>query len=364
MTVFKKRTSITHGTTSWLHLLTDINQRLYVHLCFWVVYYSYRVYLYQGIHDNTPLVQLIEMPVKILFAYLNLYILMPVLLKRAWIIPYGLGVFLSVCLGGLLQSEVIRLMIYVQIYDFSMGDIYLPHKFIATCSHILDIIFLTSIIKILKTAYLKEQNVQQIEQEKLSAELKFLRAQIHPHFIFNTLNNLYALILIKSEKAEEVVLKLSALMRYMLYETNQAFVNLQDEIRYLKDYTELERLRFGEELAFEFTVNTDEKPYFIPPFLLIPLIENAFKHAGLKEEEIHISIDLIAQKSKLTLRVQNTLQDKQSSHAPNTGGLGLKNIQRRLALLYPEQYTLKTNQTAQYFQAYLEIPLEKEPVLA
>ena len=181
-------------------------------------------------------------------------------------------------------------------------------------------------IKFLKRNYHHEQLANAFKEEKLDAELKFLKAQIHPHFLFNTLNNLYSLTLQSSSKSSEVVLKLSNLLDYMLYECNVKEVPLNKEINQIQNFIDLEKLRYGERLEVSFTAKGDFHNKRIPPLLLIPFIENAFKHGVSQEiENTFVSIDLTAKQNQLIFKVENS---KTNEHTTNdktyTKGIGLK----------------------------------------
>jgi LytS/YehU family sensor histidine kinase len=368
-----------------LRFLLDINNRVYAHLLFWLVYYIYRAILYLNSYNYTIIVQLIELPIKILVVYLNLYVLMPFLLRRKKWVFYGLSLFMIIFLGAILQSEVIKWMIKANIYEMKSSFIslslfpyrvvriqeagiwalnyflYSPLKFSSTASHFVELIIITSFIKSIKNAYLNEQKTQNLERENLENELKFLKTQINPHFFFNTLNNLYALVLLKSDKASEVVLKLSDLMHYMLYETNQEKVDLEKEVNYLKNYIELEKLRFGEELKVDFKLDGNLSGQKIAPMLLLAIVENAFKHSkALENEQIAISLELSVQENgQLDFKLKNAPRgDINKSDEESNQGIGLKNTQRRLELIYPKQHQLQIRKNERNFEVLLTLQLK------
>lgn len=203
---------------------------------------------------------------------------------------------------------------------------------------------------------------QKLSEDKLSAELNFLKAQINPHFLFNTLNNLYSLALESKSETADSIAKLAHLMRYMIYESSEKIVDLSREIHYLENYIELQKLRTvtcrddnPTHIAFNF--NHQETPVKIPPMLLIPVVENAFKHgiSTIKQSEIYI--DLNATASTITLNIKNT-------HTKNptgkTGGVGLRNLRRRLELLYPNRHSLTVKINGNYFYTNLYLDLADE----
>lgn len=323
--------------------LLDVDNRLSAHVLFWAMYYAYRVYLYIQFYDHTPLVQLIELPIKIGVAYLNLYLWMPYLLRRSRFVSYILMVMAGLLIGTIFQTEIIRLMVYGGIYNMPIYRLYTLPKFIGTLSHLIEATWITALIKIIKDAYLREQVSQQLQKERLAFELNYLKSQVNPHFFFNTLNNLYSLILLKSDLAEEVLLRLSGLMSYMLYETNRSQVALQKEVEYLQDYIELEKLRFGDELNITFRFETDNHNYLIAPMLLLPFVENAFKHGARSASATWIKIELRVNKGSLYFNVRNSLLTEEPTQPlSEKAGIGLKNVRRRLDLLFGTGYTLKT----------------------
>lgn len=186
--------------------------------------------------------------------------------------------------------------------------------------------------------------------------MNFLKAQIQPHFFFNTLNNLYSLTLKKSDQAPEVVLKLSSLMSYMLYESNAPKVPLGKEISYVQNYLDLEKLRFGQRLDISFEMEGPIEAVKIPPMILILFIENSFKH-GIKNNvhKVRIEISLKVDGETLFFRVKNPLGDRIFQH--KSMGIGLKNAARRLDLLYGDQYQLELSQSENDFIVSLKIPV-------
>lgn len=346
-----------------LEFLLNINNRLYVHLAFWIGYYLYRVYLYINIYDNTIYVQFFELFVKVFAVYVNLYVLMPLFLKREKNLFYGISLVGLFILSGYLQLKVVEIMIEAKLYvNFNPELLYSSKKVFNVTSNIVSVVFLVTVAKILKDNYINQQINQILLQEKLENELKFLKAQINPHFFFNTLNSLYALALSKSDLAVEVIVKLSNLMSYMLYETNQDEVLIDKELDYLNDYIELEKLRFGDELEVKYHVEGQSETIQIAPMLLIPFVENAFKHSvSGGTEKIQIDIEAIIKEGFFYFHIENTLniQALANTEKPKLGGIGLKNVRRRLDLLYKDKYSLDTQQHKDYYAVDLMINLNK-----
>lgn len=181
-----------------------------------------------------------------------------------------------------------------------------------------------------------QQTAQQLRIEKQEAELNFLKSQTNPHFLFNTLNNIYSLARIKSDLAPESILQLSKILRYMLYETSSAFVAIEQELKIIGDYIALERLRYDESLHVNYNYDVEDMKQALPPLLLIPLVENAFKH-GVSETrnrpfvEIHLSV----KQRQLRFVVKNSTENE-LEETPVRENIGLANLRRQLELLYRE----------------------------
>ncbi len=202
-----------------------------------------------------------------------------------------------------------------------------------------------------------ESTRKQMENDKLANELKFLKAQINPHFLFNTLNNLYYLAYSQSANTTEVIAKLSQMMRYMIYDSNYPKVPLSKEIEYMQNYISLERMRLNNEVPIDFTIEGDTAPILVTPLIFITFLENAFKHGVSANTagswvKIHFKVNdneivYTVENSKL----KNALPEKEKS------GFGLQNLQRRLELSYPGSYQVKTDDQADRYFAQLNLSL-------
>jgi LytS/YehU family sensor histidine kinase len=178
---------------------------------------------------------------------------------------------------------------------------------------------------------------------------------VNPHFLFNTLNNIYALARKKSDQAPEVVMKLAKLMRFMLYESSRPWISIGTEIRILDDYIELERLRYNNRVTVNFYREIDNETQEIAPLLILPFVENAFKHGpGESHFEAYIHIDMILQNGQLTFTVENTREGLE--HGNNAEGIGLQNVKRQLELIYRE-YQLQVSNEMELFKVRLFINL-------
>jgi LytS/YehU family sensor histidine kinase len=204
--------------------------------------------------------------------------------------------------------------------------------------------------------YKLKQATQQLKIEKQQAELNYLKSQTNPHFLFNTLNNIYSLSRDKSDLAPESILRLSKILRFMLYEAGGEFIPIEDELKIISDYIDLEKLRYDESLHVSFSHNVEDMKQAIPPLLLIPLVENAFKH-GVSETRNHPFVDiyLSVKNRQLKFTVKNS-HEEVSERDNIKANIGLTNLRRQLALLYIE-YNLSVEQDAAAFIATLTINL-------
>jgi two-component sensor histidine kinase len=204
-----------------------------------------------------------------------------------------------------------------------------------------------------------EKRQKELEKEKLNSELAFLKNQVSPHFFFNTLNNIYSLIEINTKDAQESVLKLSKLMRYLLYESEHGQTSLGNEISFMNNYVDLMKLRLSNKVELKVDLPQVELNQAIPPLLFIPFIENAFKHGISYREKSFIHIALIIDNKKIIFTCTNSLvQQTEVSKAENHSGIGLENVKKRLNLLYPDKHVLRIEKTGSAYNVSLEIEVK------
>lgn len=241
-----------------------------------------------------------------------------------------------------------------------MGSITYFDSILGSTINMMVMVGLTTALKFAKKWFTHQQETQELERQRLQAELKYLKAQINPHFLFNTLNNLYSLTLQKSDLAPEMVLKLSDMMRYMLYHSNEKQVSLEKEITYMKYYIDLERIRQTDKTDVRFDINEEPNGQMIAPLLLIPFLENSFKHGVNNNTEAGwVHIDLQIHGNELDFNIANS---KPKSTLPKLNGkdhgIGLQNVRRRLDLLYPKQYSLEIEDEPDHYKTELKLHLE------
>jgi LytS/YehU family sensor histidine kinase len=215
-----------------------------------------------------------------------------------------------------------------------------------------------SALKLFSYSYNMQLKKSELERKTVQSELGILRSQINPHFLFNVLNNIDALIFEDKEKASNAIFLLSKIMRYMLHESPQEKVKLDKEITYIEDYLELAKLSFENPgfLKFETSGSFPEKQ--IPPLLFIPLIENAIKHCNKKSKSPGIQISFNIEKDFIELSTSNYLKPGNLKLPDNSTGTGIKNVEKRLQLLYGKNYTFDFKQDLDKFEVYLKVPLK------
>lgn len=216
--------------------------------------------------------------------------------------------------------------------------------------------------------YFKQRRDQlrlaQTQQQQLEQQLEYLKYQLNPHFLMNTLNNIHALVDIDSEEAKEAIINLSRLLRYVLYESNRERVPMQKEVEFMDNYVRLMRIRYTDKLSFTSTAADDDGGILIPPLLFISFVENAFKHGVSYQEESFIDVASERYKNgkgqqRLRWTCRNSKHAKaQGNETPRQGGVGMKNVRQRLDILYGRDYTLDIRETETTFEVTLDIPLE------
>jgi len=242
-------------------------------------------------------------------------------------------------------------------------------NFVTLDKSILDIYFLIAglyttillavLIKLLKLSYERQHLNLKLLEDKTSAELDMLKSQINPHFLFNTLNSIYTLSLKKSDETPEVVIKLSDMLHYLLYECSAAKVPLDKEILLIENYRHLQQMRFGHRLDTKLSIEGSVKECKIAPMLLLPFVENSFKHGVGKDRNASwIKMNLEVSAKKLTFEISNSISSKYQNEADKFyGGIGLANVRKRLQLIYPEKHQLQLEKLNNKYTAMLKLDL-------
>lgn len=248
---------------------------------------------------------------------------------------------------GVILYWIIYGIIWSLVYDFvgfSNGSDEGLAVYKASFGHTLLSTLYAVVLRLSADWFVKYQQHKELEKQNLKTELALLRSQVNPHFLFNTLNNIHSFSLTEPEKSSFAIIKLSEMMRYMLYEANGEKVRLEKEVQYIQNLIALHKLRYEDDQFVKFEVSGDVHRIEIPPMIFLPFIENAFKH-GKQSVENAIVIKLKIDETKMIFNCRNFIKLKSETEKTQIGGVGLKNIKRRLQLLYPDlhQLTITSN---------------------
>jgi len=354
-----------------------------IHICIWGLFFLLP-FLFYPVRFADKTIFFREVLSKIFLVgmfYLNYYILLPYFFERRRYLTYFFSAFLLIVLAFgqdlVVREKVIRARPFVirtaqdpermntdSLADSSLADSFIPFNdsiasplprypvfenrilgvrravFFMSLNKVISfslILFLIGGLIRLGFSFLKNQNEKKVlENANLNAEITSLRSQINPHFLFNTLNGIYSLAHEGSAKTKDSILKLSDLLRYVLYDSSDEKVPLAKDIQYLTNYVDLQRLRLSSKVLIDYKIEGDTKSNFISPLLLITFIENAFKHGISYSHSSAVHIHIKVFEKTLTLTVKNPVVENNSF----AGGLGLKNVKRRLELLYPGRHSL------------------------
>ncbi|HEX6179688.1 MAG TPA: histidine kinase [Chitinophagaceae bacterium] len=346
--------------------LRSFNERPFIrigqHLVFWVLSFVIFLYLFKsGIR-----VEKIDYIYTLLFhatlipaVYINLEWLLPSAARRSAWLSY------TAMVAALIAAFTwINYQFFQSWSSYILPDYYFISYFSYTEVSLFFIVYigLTSLIKLSKSWFSVnelQRRLLQSEKEKVQIELKALRSQINPHFFFNTLNSIYSMSLEKDDRLPGTVLQLSELMRYFLYESKGEFVPLDKELAVLKDYISLQKLRSGNSLDLDVDIKGNMEKLHIAPLLLITFVENAFKHGAKGETgKTFIRLALSVEGNELNFRLENNIGVAEEIGDPEHQGVGLKNVGRRLQLLYPGKYELKAGRENNSFIVQLNLQMQ------
>lgn len=327
-----------------------INQKWLQHLIFWMLS-LYAIAAYFSISNQLREIDFIYsisfhfclVPV----VYINLKWLVTKFLKPERYFLFFFFFAVNILLG---------LLLHELIFDFIIPEFFSGYYIVSfTDNTLLILIFgiyllLTTLIK-LSRSWLE---LQELHQEKVSLELSALKSQINPHFLFNGLNSIYSLSLNQDPKATEAVLKLSNMLRYVLYEVENTFVEIKAEIEMIRQYMELQSLRFPENINTSFELSGKPEGKKVAPMLFFPLLENAFKHSDLQKEG-YIAVNLVINETEINFKCINKISEKDDPENKRYGGIGIQNIQSRLNLLYPGKHIFRVFEKKGHFFAEINL---------
>lgn len=322
--------------------------RISSHILFWIFYFLFIfiqvIYLKEDPEYDAILSSLIlTLPIDILASYFTVYVLLPSLLFKKKYVFFVLSLLTSAVIFILLQRSISYFIIYPVFYTTPgfVRPAFFHFNYFYSALNIYTIVAFFMAIKLLKYWY-QDQNIRmELERENKSSEIALLRNQINPHFLFNTLNNIDTLITKNQAQASDAVMKLSEIMRYMLYGSNTEYVPISKEIDYLKSYISLQKIRFKNPDFAKFEIKGTQKNKLIAPMLFIPFVENAFKHVAKDAKSEAISIMLTTEPEYIDFQVINSINQSDLQSKDETSGIGLSNVRRRLDLIYKDQYNLE-----------------------
>lgn len=336
--------------------------RVGYHICFWLVYLFLNSWL-GSIYNQIELEKAFHseatvLPVKILLTYFVFYRIIPLYLDRDKVWKLVGLTLLAFVVGTLLYRMVTEWILFPitnpgrAVPFFNWKGLYLVafDLFITVAA--------ATTIKMIRVHYKSLEFEQELLREKLQSELNFLRAQTNPHFLFNTLNNLYVLARKKSDRTADAIMMLSKIMRFVLYDCRAPRIPVADEAKIIQDYIELEKLRYNDRLQVRYEEHIVTPGGSIAPLLLLPFVENSFKHgAGSTTGVAQIFVHLHLENQTLDFEVRNTVEGDE--RPPNPDGIGLKNVRRQLELIYPGRYELHVHREGGMFHARLRVQLEE-----
>ncbi len=328
------------------------------HLFFWMLVFGfwyflrYEDYTVPGRAFRITLIKVIDLALMI---YITNYILLPQLFYKKKYAAFVIAFFLLVVSSSVLKMNILgRIMDSPQLYSFS-GDLkrriydnVIPHFFLVIAG---------AAVKVMIDFTRLQQRMAETAKEKAEAELNFLKSQINPHFLFNSLNSVYFLIDKNNREARESLHKFSDMLRYQLYEINGDRIPVEREISYLKDYVDLQKLRKDEHYSVSFNYSPRVNGFLIEPLLLIPFVENAFKHvSSFNEKTNFVRLELNRTNGQFIFSAENSCDKEKSTD--RFSGIGLNNVKRRLELLYPGRHELTIFDENDIYKVCLKLKID------
>ncbi|MDX2245378.1 MAG: histidine kinase [Bacteroidia bacterium] len=338
--------------------MSRFNQRQWeitAHVLFWIGYVIFISFLItQFLQPRAAFFRTIIMAIfHALLVYSHLYILLPRFFEqkkyRKYVFSLVMILLLSVVLRIFADYTLARLAAVESALLFSRTHI------LGTIISSVIILLITFPLKMIQYGSQKEILQEELKTQRLEAELKFLKAQVNPHFLFNTLNNIYTLAFTQSEQTAPTIMKLSEMMRYMLYECRAERVPLLSEVHYLQNFIELQQLKTPDHQNITFEIEGKVNGIMIPPLLFVPLVENAFKHGN--PTDIHtgwVKANLSVSAENIVFSIRNSLPSE--IRKDKVGGIGLENIRNRLELIYPHSHKIDIQTAPDQFSVTISIP--------
>ncbi|WP_452224607.1 sensor histidine kinase [Lacinutrix chionoecetis] len=336
------------------------------HSLFWITLmltFAISEWSYRNTFVDALTLELLFLPAKLIVVYINWFILFPLYLSKNKPYTYALLLVLLLLVVGIIQRAFVLYIGYPIFFpEWMEGE----HVHILKLPKIIQNVLIIIIPVAFTTGWIlfsdlkkKQQLAKALEQQKTDAELNYLKSQINPHFLFNTLNTIYGLALDNSKKAPELILKLSDFLSFSLYESNQKLIPIEKEINLIQDFIAIEKSRFADKVSVSVSLPKVVSQIQIPPLILVPFIENAFKHS-LKDETgiANIIITLNVLDNYILFTVKNSKSHSINKVVDNNSGLGLANIKKRLDIIYGLKYNLNIEESKSNFLIELKIDLK------
>ncbi len=330
-----------------------------MHVLFWILFFTFPYLIHAAVSNDLPnspleektfyIVEICDNLVRMGLFYLNAYCLIPVFVYKKRYNAYLLSLLVCFALHMLINKGIFNIVLPEKKEGILRAALFnfLPFTFVIAAG---------SGLRIMSDKISEDRIAKAKETEHLKTELSFLRSQVSPHFLFNVLNNMVSLARKKSDDLEPSLMKLSSMLRYMLYETDESKVPLEKEISYLNNYIDLQRQRFGSKhLISTFMYNVENK-LMIEPMLLVAFVENAFKHGTGLTEDAEITVQLSVQDNNLTFLVRNRYKEN-DNNSDHVSGIGLANVRRRLDLLYQNKHSISINRVDGLFTILITLQL-------
>ncbi|MEI9943715.1 MAG: histidine kinase [Chitinophagaceae bacterium] len=377
---YRVRTFITAPMQKYPFIFSDEwKYRIQRHVAFWLFWWIFQAILYSFVASNTLLAYVERLPMALLesflfmfthmfLAYSLMYFVIPVFLlkQKYWptavvtIILFFITAFISTLIGRFIVDAIRENMMRPENNVFrrtTSATTYL--SLLSGLRGGITIGGIAAAIKLMKYWYLKEQRNLQLQKENAESQLQLLKAQVHPHFLFNTLNNIYSYTQNNSPIAGQMVTGLSDLLRSILYECNQRVIPLSKELKMIQDYINLEQIRYGDKLDLHVDIPAETNDLYIAPLLLLPLVENSFKHgASNMLDQPWISLRIAIDNKQMHMKLVNG-KIKEPEQKTSASGIGINNVKKRLELVYPEKNQLLITNDDEVFIVSLKIQLEQ-----
>lgn len=338
--------------------------RWLLHVAFWLaVLVFYTIFFgYQNVnYQITFSFVIILLPVTIVTTYFLNYELLPNYLFKKRYFKFFLYLIYTLIVSFYIEMVTV-FVIFIVVAGFNLSELHPSNTnalFLIAGMYV--VVFLGVAVKLINQYNQNQVELQQLRTEKIEAELKFLKAQLHPHFLFNTLNNLYSLTLEKSDKASDVVLKLSELLDYVLYQCDADSVPLEKEIQQMHNYIELEKLRYGRRLEVKFKNHIVQPKQQLPPMLMMTLLENSFKHGVSRSmANAWIEMELENDDDWIVFSIKNSKANDSKASDRMAGGIGLENLRNRLELIFKKNYSFDVHELEDSYEVQLKFKLEKD----